>query len=53
METILRGSITPIRNRNNHISKGIANIIDKSLSNTPKDRYQDAGEMKKALEKVI
>lgn len=53
MEAILRGSITPIRNRNNHISKGIANIIDKSLSNTPKDRYQDAGEMKKALEKVI
>lgn len=53
MEAILRGNIIPIRNRNSHIAKGIATIIDKSLSNNPKDRYQDASEMKKALEKVI
>ena len=53
MEVILSGSIIPIRNRNKNISKGIANIIDKSLSNFPRDRYQDANEMKKALEMVI
>lgn len=53
MDAILGGNIIPIRNRNSHINKGISDIIDRSLSNNPKDRYQDAGDMKKALEKAI
>ncbi len=53
MEAILSGNIMPIRNRNSHITKGVANVIDRALSNNPNDRYQDAGDMKKALEKAI
>jgi hypothetical protein len=53
MEAILRGDIISICNRKHSISKGLAGVIDKSLLNNPLQRYQDAGEMKKALEKAI
>lgn len=52
LEAILRGSMIPILKRNNQISKGVANVIDKSLSITPENRFQDAGQMRKALKKV-
>lgn len=53
LEAILSGKVAPIRSKKKEISKKLAQIIDKSLSSNPKDRYQDAGEMKKELEKAI
>ena len=53
LDAILNGKIIPIYDRNKNISKKLAQIIDKSLSNNPDDRYQDAAEMKSAVEKVV
>lgn len=52
LEAILLGIIIPIRDRNKKLSKELAKIIDRALANNPKDRYKDAGEMKRALENV-
>ncbi len=50
---ILRGKIVPIQDRNVRIPRQVAQVIDHSLAVRTKDRYQDAGEMRKALAKVL
>lgn len=50
---ILHGRIVPIRERNPRIPRRVAKVIDRSLAIKTKDRYQDAGEMRKALERVL
>ncbi len=41
--------LTPIRRRNKKVSRKLASTIEKSLMVHPEDRYQTAGEFKKAL----
>jgi serine/threonine protein kinase len=53
MEIILHGDIIPIRKRESDIPKRIAEVIDRSIANNTRDRYQNAGEMRKALEQVL
>jgi serine/threonine-protein kinase len=53
MDAILKGEIVPIRNRDSGIPKRVAEVIDRSLADKPAERFQDAGEMRKALEKVL
>ena len=50
---ILRGAVVPIRARNPKIPSRVAGVIDRSLATDTKDRYQDAGEMRQALEKAL
>jgi len=49
---ILEGKVIPIRQRKNMASK-LADVIDKSISPESKDRYQDATEMKRDLQRAI
>jgi len=49
IEIILRGGIVPIRRRDRSIPKKVAEVVDRALLNSPKDRYQDAAEMGEAL----
>lgn len=53
MEIILRGEIMPIRRRDAGIPKALAAVIDRALSNSTKDRYQDAAELRSALENAL
>jgi serine/threonine protein kinase/Tol biopolymer transport system component len=41
--------LTPIRKLNPHVSRRLANVIEKSLSVKPDNRFQDAEEFKQAL----
>ena len=49
IDAILNGQIVPLRQCDPKIPVGIAAVIDRSLAPAPKDRYQTAGEMLKAL----
>ncbi len=53
MEVILRGEIIPVRKRDPQIPTALAEVIDKAIQASPKDRYQDAQEMLSALKKVM
>jgi serine/threonine protein kinase len=53
MEVILHGKIVPVRERDPNVPPQVAKVIDRSLSNKTNKRYQNAGEMRKALEKVL
>ncbi|MBN2559616.1 MAG: protein kinase [Phycisphaerae bacterium] len=53
MEVILNGKIVPVRKRESSIPKKVAEVIDRSLENDLKARYQDAGEMRQALVKAL
>jgi hypothetical protein len=53
MDAILKGEIVPIRNRDSGIPKRVAEVIDRSLAAKAAERFQDAGEMRKALEKAL
>jgi pSer/pThr/pTyr-binding forkhead associated (FHA) protein len=53
MEVILQGKIVPLQKRLPTIPKPVAEVIDCALANKTGDRYQDAGEMCKALNKVL
>ena len=53
MDVILNGDIVPLRQRYPQIPKDVAAVIDHSLAQDPKDRYQTAGDMLKALAKVL
>jgi len=53
MEIILHGEIVPIRKRDSNVPKKVAELIDRTLSNNTKDRYQDAAEMRKALQQAL
>ena len=52
MEVVLRGEIIPLRKREPKIPAPLAEVIDKAIQASPKDRYQDAQEMLAALKKV-
>ena len=49
VDVVLNGRIIPIRQRDAQIPQNIAAVIDRSLAQNPKDRYQTAGEMLSAL----
>lgn len=53
MEAILNGEIIPVSKRSSKIPRQVAEVIDRALSNKTSDRFQDAGEMLRALEKVL
>jgi serine/threonine protein kinase len=53
VEIILHGEIIPIRQRLPGFPRSVAEVIDRSLANKAADRYQDAGEMLRALRKVL
>jgi eukaryotic-like serine/threonine-protein kinase len=50
---ILQDPIIPIRQRNPHLPPPLAEVIDKAVNKDPGQRYKDAGEMLKALKKVL
>jgi serine/threonine protein kinase len=52
MEVVLRGEIIPIRKRDPQIPAPLAEVIEKAILASPKERYQDAAEMLAALGKV-
>lgn len=53
VDVILNGDIVPLRQRYPQIPKDVATVIDRSVAQDPKDRYQMAGDMLKALAKVL
>src|SRR6266571_4093110 len=53
LEMILHGNIIPIRKRDPRIPQSIAEVIDRSLTNDVKGRYQNAGEMRDAFAKAL
>ena len=53
MEAVLRGAVIPVRDRDPAISASLAELIDRALTTDPKQRYQDAGEMLGALQRLI
>jgi serine/threonine protein kinase len=53
LQVILHGSIVPVRQRDPGVPKKVAEVIDRALANDVKQRYQDAGEMRQALAKVL
>ncbi len=53
MVAILQGEVIPIRKRDASIPRPAAEVIDRCLAREPRDRYQDAGEMRRALERVM
>jgi len=53
MEVILHGEIVPVRKRDPSVPKLVAEVIDRSLTNNAKDRYQDAEELRRALERAL
>ena len=52
-EIILRSPIVPIRKRDASISGKVAEVIDQALEIDVKNRYQDAGEMLKAMQRAL
>lgn len=52
LDVILKGEIIPIRRRDPGISAGLAEVLDRAVVASAKDRYADAGEMLEALRKV-
>jgi hypothetical protein len=52
-KVILEGTITPVRKVDRNIPNKVAKIIDRALSRKPDDRYNDAGEMLKALKNAV
>jgi hypothetical protein len=53
IEVILQDDAVPLRQRAPEIPPAIAAIIDRALDNAPDRRYQDAGEMRQAMESVL
>jgi len=53
MEVILRDEATPIRQRDAGIPKPLAEVIDRALLSDTTKRYQDASEMRSALQQSL
>jgi hypothetical protein len=53
LNMILHGASIPLLQRNPHIPPAIAAVIDRSLAIHEESRYQDAGEMHKALAQAL
>lgn len=52
LEVILNEVIVPIRQRVPGIPTGLAEVLDRAVASSAKDRYADAGEMLAAIEQV-
>lgn len=52
-EVVLRGDVIPIRRRDPSLQEGVAAVIDRALAVNPADRYQDGGELLRALAAVL
>lgn len=52
LDVILKGEIIPIRRRDPSIPAGLAEVLDRAVAASTKDRYADAGEMLEAMQKV-
>jgi serine/threonine protein kinase len=53
MEIVLGGTVVPIRRRKENIPDPLANVIDRSLARDAEERYQNATEMREALEAAL
>ncbi|MDI7277568.1 MAG: FHA domain-containing serine/threonine-protein kinase [Anaerolineae bacterium] len=53
IQVILQGRIVPIRDRKAGIPRKVEEVIDRSLAVNPKDRYQNGGELLKALRRAL
>ncbi len=53
IEMVLHSPVIPIRKRDVGIPAKVAEVVDRALALDVKDRYQDAGEMLKAMKKVL
>ena len=53
MEVVLGGKVIPIRERDAGVPRKLAAVIDRSLVVSPKERFQDATEFRKALEAAL
>ncbi|MEI8372856.1 MAG: protein kinase [Planctomycetota bacterium] len=53
MEVVLRDEHVPVRQRDPGLTPALARVIDKSLAINVADRYQDGGEMYRALNEVL
>jgi serine/threonine protein kinase len=53
MQIVLQSPVVPIRKRDSNIPQRVAEVIDRALAEKPQERYQDAGEMLKALKAVL
>ncbi len=53
IQVILQGKVVPIRDRKAGIPRKVEEVIDRSLAVNPKDRYQNGGELLKALQRVL
>ena len=52
LEVILKGEIIPIRRRDSGIPAGLAEVLDRAVAASAKDRYADAGEMLTDMQQV-
>jgi serine/threonine-protein kinase len=53
LQLILHGSVVPLRQRDPSLPKKLAEVIDRSLAQDMKARYQNAGELRDALVKAL
>jgi len=53
IQAILTEPYVPLRERNDALPEALAEVVDKSLSDDIAARYQDAGEMRRALEACL
>jgi serine/threonine protein kinase len=53
MQVILQAPVVPIRARDASVPRALAEVIDRSIAISLKDRYQTAGEFAAALRKVV
>ena len=51
LDVVLNDEPIPIQKRLSSLPKGVSAVIDRSLSKKPKERFQDAGEMLKAIKR--
>ncbi len=53
MDVVLNDDVIPIRKRDRSITKPLAQVIDRAISNKTKERYQTAGEMLEDFRKAL
>lgn len=53
IDVILNEAVIPVRNRDKAVPGKLAAVLDKALEKKAKDRYQTAGEMRRALDKAL
>ena len=50
---ILQNPVVSIRGQDRAIPRTLADVLDRALSEKPKDRYQDARELREALRPAL